>query len=417
MKYHVGRAFILSLMFAIAMYFEQAVASRKTLMFFLMLCFIMMPIIRARGREKLGWTLLLDVLLVNGLIYFSRFSINYLFMMMHLWIILEALLWQNLTTGVPIAVVAIITSLISQIQSLRYAFNYQTLSQSVFITLIFVLFAIMMYLLKSYLEERAQVRHLNDALTEQNEQLYDTNKALLGLNEALENANNEVVRLTRLKERSQIAKDLHDTLGHELTGLIMSLEMTKMTLEQKRHEVIKDDIQLHLEHARKLLRAMREVVESNKEVIQNDTLYTRLAQKIEQFQSQTGIHVYLTYELFDQKISDELCEVFYRTVLESMTNTAKHSASKIMWVSFQYLEDHVILLKIHDDSTCDKSAGVGASERNEIIKGNGLRFIEDRIHRLNGTVTFECDGTGFKTTVKVKANKTVSPQVAKGVGL
>lgn len=406
MKYGLGRAALVSFMFAIAMYFEQAVASRRTLMFFLMLCFIVMPIIRNKLSKKLGWTLLIDVVLVNALIFYSRFNTNYIFLLMHLWIILEALLWQSQTIGVPITVVAIITSLISQLQTLRYAFNYQTLSQSVFITLIFVFFAVMMYFLKSYLDERAQVRFLNDELTEQNERLNDSNEALLALNEALENANMEVVRLTRLKERSQIAKDLHDTLGHELTGLIMSLEMTKMTVDQKDHEAIKSDIQLHLEHARKLLRAMREVVESHKEVIQNDTLYTRLAQKIEQFQNQTGVHVYLTYDLFDQKISDELCEVFYRTVLESMTNTAKHSASKKMWVSFQSLEDQVILLKIHDDSVRDHNTGDGASESGDVIKGNGLRFIEDRIHRLNGTVSFECDGTGFKTTVKVKGIKT-----------
>ena len=406
MKYSFGRAALVSVMFAIAMYFEQAVASRRTLMFFLMLCFIVMPIIRNKSAKKLGWTLLIDVVLVNALIFYSRFNTNYIFLLMHLWIILEALLWQSQTIGVPISVVAIVTSLISQLQTLRYAFNYQTLSQSVFITLIFVFFAVMMYFLKSYLDERAQVRFLNDALTEQNERLYDSNETLLGLNAALENANMEVMRLTRLKERSQIAKDLHDTLGHELTGLIMSLEMTKMTVDQKNNEAIKSDIQLHLEHARKLLRAMREVVESHKEVIQNDTLYTRLAQKIEQFQNQTGIHVYLTYDLFDQMISDALCEVFYRTVLESMTNTAKHSKSKRMWVSFQSLEDHVILLKIHDDSVACNRVGDGASESGDIKKGNGLRFIEDRIHRLNGTVSFECDGTGFKTTVKVKGTYT-----------
>ena len=103
MKYSFGRAALVSVMFAIAMYFEQAVASRRTLMFFLMLCFIVMPIIRNKSAKKLGWTLLIDVVLVNALIFYSRFNTNYIFLLMHLWIILEALLWQSQTIGVPIS--------------------------------------------------------------------------------------------------------------------------------------------------------------------------------------------------------------------------------------------------------------------------------------------------------------------------
>ncbi len=389
MKYNALRAVASLVTFLIAMNFEMAVQSRSNLLVGLMIAFIALPFIRGKAQHRLGLTLLVDIAVVFALNYYSRFNINYLFMLLNLWILAEAALFQPLSRGLAISALTFTGAGLSFYQSLEYGMTYQSLSQTVFIESVFILFSGVLFTYKSYLLKKEQVDKLNKTLTEQNEILQETNETLQLSKESLESANLEVARLTRLKERSQFARDLHDTLGHELTGLIMSLEILKLSAETKTAETLKSDIQLSVNQSREILRAMRELVSNHKDIIIHDNLYDALSKKLYKFQIQTGIVVTFSYELFDELIDEEMSEVLYRTVLEAITNTAKHSHAKKVWVSFQSLEDQRILLKIQDDGGCE----------NGFTKGNGLGFIEERIKRFNGQTQFDCDENGFRTTI------------------
>ena len=62
-----------------------------------------------------------------------------------------------------------------------------------------------------------------------NKELY---KELLITHIQLKQYSEEIKHLAKLQERNNIARDLQDTLGHELTGLIMQMEMTSRLMEQ-----------------------------------------------------------------------------------------------------------------------------------------------------------------------------------------
>ncbi len=389
MKYNALRAIASLVTYIIAMNFEMAVQSRSNLLAGLMIAFIALPFIRGKHHNRLGLTLLVDIAVVFALNYYSRFNINYLFILFNLWILAEVALFQPFSRGMALSALTFIGAGMSFYQSLAFGMTYQALSQAVFIESVFILFSGMLFTYKSYLSKKEQVDRLNKTLTEQNEILQETNENLQLSKEALESANLEVAKLTRLKERSQFARDLHDTLGHELTGLIMSLEMLKLSAEKKTTEALKSDLQLSVDQSREILRAMRELVSNHKDIIIHDNLYDALSKKLYKYQVQTGIVVTFSYELFDELIDEEMSDVLYRTVLEAITNSAKHSRAKKVWVSFQSLEDHRILLKIQDDGGCEGG----------FVKGNGLSFIEERIKRLNGQTQFDCDESGFRTTI------------------
>ena len=394
MKYHALRAIASLVTFIIAMNFEMAVQSRSNLLAGLMIAFIALPFVRGKRHNRLGLSLFVDIAIVFALNYYSRFNINYLFILLNLWILAEAALFQPFSRGLALSALTFVGAGMSFYQSLEYGMTYQALSQTVFIESVFILFSGVLFTYKSYLSKKEQVDRLNETLTQQNEILQETNENLQFSKVALESANLEVARLTRLKERSQFARDLHDTLGHELTGLIMSLEMLKLSAETKTAETLKSDIQLSVNQSREILRAMRELVSNHKDIIIHDNLYDALSKKLYKFQIQTGIVVTFSYELFDELIDEEMSDVLYRTVLEAITNAAKHSLAKKVWVSFQSLEDHRILLKIQDDGGCEDG----------FVKGNGLSFIEERIKRLNGQTHFDCDVSGFRMTIMLPYN-------------
>ncbi len=393
MRYNIIRAVAIAMMTFMVIVYEAAATPRSWILYGSALILVLMAFIRGKSHVKYGWSLIVDILIVYAMGYYSRFNINYIILALNLWILIESIVWQSFVRSVLLVAGTYFSIGLSLVVSANYGMNYQSLSQMGLILAFFIVFTVLLFMYNSYIKERTEVRALNLTLTQQNDQLTTINQALITSKEALEEANREVARLTRLRERSRFARDLHDTVGHELTGLIMSLEMQKLSHapETESHKAVQNAI----DQAREILRAMRALVDAHKDVILHENLYEALVKKLENFESQTGISTKLTYDLLDETIDEAVIDALYKTVIESVTNTAKHGAATKLWVSFQKLNSGEIILKIVDNG--DASA--------TITKGNGLKFIEERIARLGGSAVFEHDGNGFRTTVKIGRNQ------------
>lgn len=377
MKINHIRTLIVFLTMWVSFQFETASAPRLYYLIGLFNLLMVLPYVRGKHHERLGWTLLLDIAVVYGLNVLSRFNINYLYLSLFLWILIEAALWHPFVRGITLSVMAIATALMCFANTLAFGINYQLISQMIFSGLFYALLSGTLFLYASYTRQKSQTDHLNALLTARNE--------------ALESANFEIENLTRLKERTEIARNLHDTLGHELTGHIMSLEMLKLTAKAQPMDKTMEGIQNAINQSREILRAMRDVVGAHKEMLKLDALHESLRNKLDQYQSQTGITIHLSYGLYDERLEDEVADAIYKIVIESATNTAKHSKAKNLWVSIQALDEGIALLKIVDDGGCISP----------FVKGNGLRFIETRIKRLAGDVTFECGESRFAVVASI----------------
>ena len=233
MKYILLRAIASWVIFSVALIFESAVQERTWILFGLMVAFTVMPVIRGKNHVRLPGTLVIDVIIVMALNAYSRFNINYLFVLLQFWVIVESVVWQKKSMAIGLSTLSFVGLMYGFMQTWSYGFNYQTGSQTISIAVMFLLFTSMLFLYRSYIDEKKRVDQLNRVLKDQNEELSNINLHLTQSTQALEIANQEVSKLSRLKERSQMAKDLHDTLGHELTGHIMSLEMIKLNLEKR----------------------------------------------------------------------------------------------------------------------------------------------------------------------------------------
>ena len=74
--------------------------------------------------------------------------------------------------------------------------------------LLFVLFMILLF--NGQKAENARIRKLNEQLNQANDQLRD-----YAVN---------MERMTEIRERNRLAREIHDTLGHTLTGIIMGAD-------------------------------------------------------------------------------------------------------------------------------------------------------------------------------------------------
>lgn len=388
MTFNIIKGITIVIAMLISLTFETASLSRTFTLLGLSAVIILLSFIRGKSHNRYGWSLMLDIIAVFFLNQFTRFNVNYMYILFNLWILAEVILFQGINRLVILVTSTLLVSAFAFVQSLSYGVNYQLITQAFFVEFILILFSVMLYLYRSYQEEKKRVDSLNEQLIDQNDALSKTNERMIISNEALEAANLEVEKLTKLKERSQFARDLHDTVGHELTGLIMSLEMLKLTSE---NDLDKQGLQESINQAREILRAMRGLVSAHKDIISHENLYISLKHKMDHFTEQTGIVTKLNFQLFDEPITEAVSDVLYKVVIESMTNTAKHSEAKQFWVSFQSLSDGELLLKIHNDGGTVQP----------ITLGNGLNFIKERVKRLGGNVIFESDEYGFRTTIRL----------------
>jgi signal transduction histidine kinase len=126
-------------------------------------------------------------------------------------------------------------------------------------------------------------------------------------------------RNSRAEERTRIARDIHDSVGHNLTALLMKIEMLSIQHGDHHFKDLKDLASDSLEETREAVKALKEgEVEGIQSVIQ-------LIRKLE---SESGILVELTTQqgVLSTRLSNKQSIAVYRSIQEGITNAMKHSS-------------------------------------------------------------------------------------------
>ncbi len=92
-----------------------------------------------------------------------------------------------------------------------------------------------------------------------------------------------------------------------------------------------------------------------------------------------------------EKIKEDKQGAIHRTLSELLVNMKKYSQANLVLVTFETLEKN-IKIQYKDD-------GIGF-EKEKIIK-NGLLNVENRIHEINGSITFDTEtNKGLKINIE-----------------
>lgn len=198
----------------------------------------------------------------------------------------------------------------------------------------------------------------------------------------LEQYAQQVEALGALQERSRIAREIHDSLGHSLTAIIMQLEAGKLNLETdlgaartrvSRAEELAREAMLNLREAVRVVRWEHfEELESG---------IRTLASSLGLGEKSLEMDIQGQRSLLSQPI--QVCN--YRLVQEALTNSIKHGEARNVSVQICCAPNKIRLI-VSDD-------GKGASQPS---KGFGLRGMEERLAELGGTMRFiTAPGQGF----------------------
>lgn len=208
-----------------------------------------------------------------------------------------------------------------------------------------------------------------------------------------ERLSREVESLATELERTRIAREIHDSLGHTLTSLNIQLDVARK-LQQRDPERSNDALQLAKELASQSLTDVRMAVQSIRNTADfnfRDAIEALVAE-MKQTKESLDVNLVLNVEQMPPSISYQL----FRVIQESLTNVLKHADASVVTIELDQKEEKLQL------RVTDNGCGLALSNINS---GFGIRGMQERVESLHGTVAISAEadqGTTIEIMVPMR---------------
>ncbi|EEM86607.1 Response regulator receiver [Bacillus thuringiensis serovar pulsiensis BGSC 4CC1] len=201
---------------------------------------------------------------------------------------------------------------------------------------------------------------------------YRQSETIRNQKHVLEQYVSQVERITLLEERDRLSKDLHDTMGHSYTSIIMGMETLRMELKSKEGEEQLDSLLQLARNSMEEVRLYLHQLDLSKESL---PLAVTLQQLTEEFKKHAKVKV-RTQIIGEEYVTSKQSKMtLYRTLQESLTNAVRHGHSTEIIVSLHF-EPQQIRLDVQDN-------GCGVEEWKD---GFGLTAMKERVSQSQGRV-------------------------------
>ncbi|MED0872636.1 hybrid sensor histidine kinase/response regulator transcription factor [Bacillus mobilis] len=201
---------------------------------------------------------------------------------------------------------------------------------------------------------------------------YRQSETIRNQKHVLEQYISQVERITLLEERDRLSKDLHDTMGHSYTSIIMGMETLRMELKSKEGEQQLDSL---LQLARNSMEEVRLYLHQLDLSQESLPLAVTLQQLTEEFKKHAKVNVRTRIIGEEYTASKQSKMTLYRSLQESLTNAVRHGNSTEIIVSLHF-EPQQIRLDVQDN-------GCGVEEWKD---GFGLTAMKERVSQSQGRV-------------------------------
>ncbi|MGW8767350.1 sensor histidine kinase [Streptomyces sp. NPDC055815] len=202
--------------------------------------------------------------------------------------------------------------------------------------------------------------------------------------EEAERTREETARRRADEERLHIARELHDSLTHQISVIKVQSEVA-VHVARRRGEQVPDALLAIQEAGREASRELRATLEALRD---DDTAPPRgLADVPELVEraGRTGLEATLTIEGQRHDVPAAVGRTAYRIVQESLTNIVRHAAATTASVRIDYRPD-ALALRIDDDGK--------ATPGTAPVPGVGLLGMRERVTALGGLLRAEPRGEG-----------------------
>lgn len=198
------------------------------------------------------------------------------------------------------------------------------------------------------------------------------------------------------KERTRIARELHDSVSQQLFAAMMMLSAINETIgdqlsEQYKKQLLK--VEEVIGNAQTEMRAL--LLHLRPIALEERSLKQGITSLLEELYSKVSLT--LKWELMETRLDSGIEDHLFRIVQEAVSNTLRHAQASLLEVYLHQTEDSVTL-KIVDN-------GVGFnSDQPDKVGSYGLRNMRERVTGLGGsfkTVSIKNQGTIIDISIPV----------------
>ena len=246
------------------------------------------------------------------------------------------------------------------------------------LTLVYIVITV-----RTGVEETQRIAQLNRELDATNTSLHEANERLREYALTAES-------IAETRERNRLAREIHDTLGHTLTGIISSLDAC-MTLIRISPDATREQLEKTQKVAREGMKDVRRSVNALRpDKLERFSLDDALRQMTDEMKGVSGAEITLEEDLKGLKTADDEAEAIYRIVQEGVTNSLRHGEADRIQIRIQRNFGEA-LIEVRDN-------GKGCSD---VKPGFGLKHMQERLDLLHGSLRYENLENGFLVIARI----------------
>ena len=221
------------------------------------------------------------------------------------------------------------------------------------------------------------------------ERILALNNELKEANSKLEEYAEESARMAETRERNRLAREIHDTLGHSLTGIITGIEACIMLMDIA-PDATKEQLRAIAEVARTGIIDVRQSVKAlHPDALETMDLENALRKLIDSTTRSTGVEITSRFDGDLNNFNQDEEDVAYRVVQESITNAIRHGKATRIHVEITRAASNLHILV--------KDNGIGCED---IKPGFGLHHMKERVEMLGGDLDYS-SGDGFEVLARI----------------
>ena len=212
-----------------------------------------------------------------------------------------------------------------------------------------------------------------------------------------ERTREETARRRADEERLHIARELHDSLTHQISVIKVQAEVA-VHLARKRGEQVPEALLAIREAGREAARELRATLEALRDDDKNPPHGLDHVPELVQRARTTGLDATLTIEGHRNDVPAAVDRTAYRIVQESLTNITRHAAAATASVRIDYRPD-ALAIQVDDDGK--------ATPDTAPVPGVGLLGMRERVTALGGHLRAEPRSEGgFTVQAELPVDRT-----------
>lgn len=245
----------------------------------------------------------------------------------------------------------------------------------------YALISILSFILYTIVSQTSSLLIKNEA------QLDTMRKDLQRLTKRL-NENSEFIRQSeytfRLEERNRISQEIHDKIGHSMTGALFQMEAAKRVMDKDKAmatELLQNAINISKDGIENIRLTLKNMKPPSEQVGLH-----RLKLMIDEYNAKHSMKSLLTHEGNLDFITPLHWKIIHENITEALTNAMKYSSATFISIDIKVL-NKLIRVEVKDNGTGSML----------VKKGLGILGMEERTASVNGKMIV--DGTnGFSVT-------------------